>query len=350
MEKFHFKIFVILFFVVHSSTCFSQHGLSAEYYNGTNFEKLVSEKQVNNIQDEWDNTPPVEGLDPHFCSIRWTGKIVAGKTATYVFSAIVDDGIRVWIDDELIINQWDLNDFGVFEGRKILEGFKQYDIKVEYFNALNEAEIQLLWDIEKAYEDQSWGEYFFGVDYDFKPIPMQNFLIPEGEIIAIETPKKQESPIDKKPVVIKSEPKPKTQEKKPSPVLEEPKPRIAQKEVMTIEKAQKYIPKDVQFARAKAEVLETSFGELNTFAQFMIDNPSVTVTIEGHTDVVGDKVKNQELSENRAKKIASYLVKKGISSMRIITVGYGGSRPLKEPIEGEYYPPNRRVVFKLSGL
>ena len=271
-----------------------------------------------------------------------------------MFSAIVDDGIRVWIDGELIINQWDLHDLGVFQGRKVMEAFRQYEIKVEYFNALNEAEVKLMWDIEKAYDDQTWGEYFFGVDYDFKPIPMDNFLIPPEKKVAIQTPitpETKDPPVVKKekPVIAKPKPQAKSQDEKPL-IKEEKLPPPMKKEVMTIEKAQKYIPKNVQFVRAKAEVLESSFDELNTFAKFMLDNPRVSVTIEGHTDVVGDKVKNQELSENRAKKIASYLIKKGISSSRIITVGYGGSQPLKTPVEGEYYPPNRRVVFKLSGL
>lgn len=160
----------------------------------------------------------------------------------------------------------------------------------------------------------------------------------EAEPIVVEKVKK------KKPVV---SPKPKKDKKvvrPPTPVVE------VKREVMTISKAKKYIPKNVQFAISKSEVLESSFGELNTFAQFMLDNPTVSVMIEGHTDVVGDQQKNQELSEDRADKIKHYLIQKGIEEQRIETIGYGGSRPLKTPKEGEYYPLNRRVVFQLSGL
>ena len=129
-----------------------------------------------------------------------------------------------------------------------------------------------------------------------------------------------------------------------------PEPKEVKKEVMTIAKAEKYIPKNVQFVISKSEVLESSYEELNTFAAFMLDNPSISVTIEGHTDVVGDKEKNQILSESRAEKVANYLIEKGINANRIQTIGYGGSKPLKVPAEGEYYPPNRRVVFVLGGL
>lgn len=329
----------------------AQSGLLAEYYDGTNFERFVSKNYVGNIENYWDEEPPVEGIDPHSCSVRWTGKLRPAKTASYVFSAIVDDGIRVWIDGDMIINQWGLNDLGVFEGSKKLVANQEYDLKVEYFNALYEAEIKLMWAVEKPKDDQTWTEYFFGVDYPYEVIGSDYFVRPEIP----EPPKKvvkQAKPVvadkaEKKQAI--TTPKPK-KEKKVAPPSPQPPAPVVKQEVMTIAKAKKYIPKNVQFAISKSEVLESSFGELNTFAHFMLDNPTVSVTIEGHTDVVGDQQKNQELSEARADKISNYLVEKSIERNRIKTIGYGGSRPLKTPKEGEYYPLNRRVVFVLSGL
>ena len=119
---------------------------------------------------------------------------------------------------------------------------------------------------------------------------------------------------------------------------------------MTVAKAKKYIPKNIEFVRTKSDILPSSNEELNTFARFMLANPQVTVTIEGHTDAVGNKGQNQWLSERRANKVARYLVQKGIAGRRIKTEGFGGSRPLKTPVKDEYYPPNRRVEFILAGL
>lgn len=344
---FAFAILVLL------ATCpiisYGQKGLLAEYYDGPNFERFVSKTYVNNIEDYWDEYPPVEGIDPHSCSIRWTGKLKPAETQNYIFSAVVDDGIGVWIDGELIIDRWHLNDLGIFEGTKRLVANQEYDFRVEYFNALLEAEIKLLWAIEKPKEDQTWAEYFFGVDYPYEVIGSDFFLIPEVPQL-VEVPELEPEPVvvskpkKKEPVSL---PKPKKEKKvvpAPTPITE------VKKEVMTIEKAEKYIPKNVQFVISKAEVLESSFEELNTFAKFMMDNPTITVTIEGHTDVVGDKEKNQALSETRADKIKNYLIRKGTEGKRIETIGYGGSQPLKVPKEGAYYPLNRRVVFKLSGL
>lgn len=350
------KISILLMLCLSTvNFCLAQNGLKAEYYDGKDFNRFVSEQYVSNIENFWNDIPPVPGIDPHNCSIRWTGFLKPSETAVYNFSAFVDDGIRVWIDGDLIINQWDLNDVGQFSGSKSLIADQTYDIKVEYFNALYEGEIQLLWAIEKSKEDKSMYERIFGVEYEYKVIASNYF-----------SPVKINEPISV-PIAENTIPKPiktKTQKKpasKPEPIKEPikntsntipnskvPKPHV--KELMTISKAKKYLPKNVEFKRATAEILPSSNSELNVFADFLLENPHISVTIEGHTDAVGVESQNQILSERRADKIAQYLILKGIDENRINTIGYGGSRPLKEPVPNEYYPPNRRVVFNLKGL
>ena len=97
-------------------SCILPTRLKAEYYDGTNFNKFVTAEYVSKIDQSWHHNPPVEGINPYKCSIRWTGKLKPGKSGVYSFSAQVDDGIRVWIDDRLIIDQWGLNDLGRFKG------------------------------------------------------------------------------------------------------------------------------------------------------------------------------------------------------------------------------------------
>lgn len=325
----------------------AQQGLKAEYYDGKDFNKFVAERYVDNIDDRWYDDPPVPGIDPHNCSIRWTGKLSPAKAGSYLFAAVVDDGIRVWIDGEIIINQWNLNDVGVFSGKKTLAAGGTYDIKVEYFNALLEGEIQLLWTMEKTKEEQSWSERIFGVEYEYQVIHGDYF---------VKADKSPSPPVAETPVPANVSKKRKNATTTTTTTAtaiaqqETPPPPPAVKEVMTVAKAEKYIPKNVQFERTTADILPSSTQELDDFATFMIDHPQVTVLIEGHTDAVGVPSQNQFLSERRANKVARYLVQQGIAGERIKTVGYGGSRPLKVPAEGEYHPPNRRVVFVLSGL
>jgi len=336
---------------ISAQMCFSQQGLMAEYYDGDNFDRFVFAKYVDNIEDTWYDTPPVDGINPYKCSIRWTGKLRPVKTATYLFAAVVDDGIRVWINGTIIIDQWNLNDVGIFEGKMKLTAGSEYNLKVEYFNALNEGEIKLLWDIEKPKEEQSWYERVFGVGYKHKVIGAKYFFRPDGElpeVTAVEENSIIENIVEAKPPKKKVE---KTVVETPTEEVKKLSKSLQQVEgVMTVTIAQKYIPKNVQFVHAKAEILPSSNEELNIFAKFMLENPDVKVSIEGHTEPIGNAANNVELSERRAFKVARYLVEQGINGLRIKTAGYGGSRPLKIPKKGEYYPQNRRVVFILSGL
>ena len=138
---------VLLFIALSSLSIsgFGQKGLIAEYYDGRDFDRKVTTRIESTIDLNWNRVPPVPGINPHVCSIRWTGELTPQESGYYTFSARVDDGIRVWIDDELIIDDWQLNDIGIFQGRMKMNGGQSYRLKVEYFNALIEGEIRLLW-------------------------------------------------------------------------------------------------------------------------------------------------------------------------------------------------------------
>lgn len=337
---------VVLVLLGVTTALAQQHGLKAEYYDGVNFDKLVAVKFVDNIDNDWYDTPPVAGIDPHQCSIRWHGKIITAKSGSYDFSARVDDGIRVWIDDRLIIDQWALNDVGVFENSVYLAAYQVYTLKVEYFNALLEGEVRLLWKVPEEEKEQSWFEYFFGEDDPYSVIAPWYFFRPdEVEAVVDNTPPNApaENTSLSEPVTVtpvdNGSPSPQTSQE----VFSNPKP-------ITSVEAEKYIPKNIGFERAKTTILESSIDELDVFAAFMLAHPELSVKIEGHTDPVGDEAANLKLSKNRAYKIANYLANKGIDRKRLSAEGFGGSRPLKMPKNGEYYPANRRVVFILSGF
>ena len=331
----------------------AQQGLKAEYYDGKNFERLVATQYEDKIDHYWNRTPPVEGINPHVCSIRWTGKLRPGKTGTYTFSARVDDGIRVWVDDQLVIDDWHLNDVGIFNGKAYLEAGKLYNLKVEYFNALIEGEVRLLWNIPEG--RQGWLSRFRTKKFEliqpqfFLPGPPDQELptVQEESFVGLDS----EVPT-KKPVKVQA----KRNENKPSKkkvvtnrIEEKPEESKVVEPELTHGVIQDNIPKDILFERTKTNIYEESYKELKRFADFMLKHPELHVKIEGHTDPVGDESKNFQLSERRAYAIASYLVKQGVSHTRISAEGFGGTRPLKMPEDGEYMPRNRRVEFIVSG-
>ncbi len=68
------------------------------------------------------------------------------------------------------------------------------------------------------------------------------------------------------------------------------------------------------------------------------------VVIEAHCDERGSEAYNQKLSERRAKSVKRYLVKNGVSDVKIKTVGYGESKPVALGHDEESWSKNRRAV------
>jgi OOP family OmpA-OmpF porin len=71
----------------------------------------------------------------------------------------------------------------------------------------------------------------------------------------------------------------------------------------------------------------------------------MTIEIKGHTDNTGDEIKNQELSEKRAKAVFDYLISKNISASRLSYRGLGGKEPIDTNETDEGRRKNRRVAF-----
>ena len=165
-----------LFISMVSFSIFSQNGLKADYYDGTNFNRLVGTKIESNIDYYWLEVAPFKDMNPNECSIRWTGRIMSPKTGVFTFSARVDDGIRVWVGGVQVIDNWQLNDIGYASGKVKLNEGKYYDIKIEYFNGLNEAEIKLFWNLPKP-ENLGWYDNLW---YDDKEeiVPAKYFFQP----------------------------------------------------------------------------------------------------------------------------------------------------------------------------
>ena len=331
------SIYVLLVLgAIHLS---AQEGLKAEYFNGTEFNQYVATNFVDHIDFYWNQTPPVEGINPHKCSIRYTGRLKSPQTGSYSFSARVDDGIRVWVGETLIINNWQLNDVGYSEGTIEMKADQFYDIKIEYFNALNEAELRLLWKIPNN-DDRSWLDNWWYGD-EPQVVPTQYFAPPlEKEVKVIPDPKPKLIVQAKPQVKPKTKPQAKTQ-----PKIVSQEPLSVPKKRKVLDTLQRYIPKSVEFDRAASEILPVSFPELDKLAEFLVKNPTRKIRIEGHTDNIGDMDKNVQLSERRAYAVAAYLVKKGGNPNQLSAKGFGGTMPLVRSKNKKYHPENRRVAF-----
>jgi len=107
-----------------------------------------------------------------------------------------------------------------------------------------------------------------------------------------------------------------------------------------------YILRNIRFAFNSYELMSVSFGELDKVAEYMRRHPDVKLRLSGHTDDIGDPDYNMQLSVNRARSTAAYLVSRGIDSTRIVTRGYGETKPLSTERSDEARRTNRRVEIE----
>jgi hypothetical protein len=107
---------------------------------------LVLTRTDASVNFAWDRAAPAAGVQSDNFSVRWTGQLLAPATGTYTFSTTSDDGVRVWVNGQRIINNW--NDHGstvdTSPGIALTAGVR-YTIRVDYYERFGIAQIQLRW-------------------------------------------------------------------------------------------------------------------------------------------------------------------------------------------------------------
>ncbi len=104
---------------------------------------------------------------------------------------------------------------------------------------------------------------------------------------------------------------------------------------------------NIFFETDRYALLPASKSDLDQLVGFLNLNTHIRVEIGGHTDNTGSEPHNQQLSENRAKSVYDYLIRAGISALRLSFKGYGQSQPIagNDTPEGRQF--NRRTDFKI---
>ena len=102
------------------------------------------------------------------------------------------------------------------------------------------------------------------------------------------------------------------------------------------------------FAFNKADITAEGKAKLDAAATTLGAEPTVKLSVEGHTDAVGSVPYNQALSERRAKSVVAYLVSKGVDGARLTPVGYGKTKPVATNDTAEGRAQNRRVDLVVS--
>jgi peptidoglycan-associated lipoprotein len=105
----------------------------------------------------------------------------------------------------------------------------------------------------------------------------------------------------------------------------------------------------VYFDYDSAQVREQDVATLEAHAEYLAENPDVSVTLEGHTDERGAREYNLALGERRALSIRQILMLQGAMREQFRVVSFGEERPAADGSNESAYAQNRRVEIKYSG-
>lgn len=123
-----------------------------------------------------------------------------------------------------------------------------------------------------------------------------------------------------------------------------PDVKIAEEDASAIEIA----ARSVEFETGKSVLKNTSLKNLDQIAEIMAKYRKYKLRVEGHTDNTSNPEANQVLSEQRAKACYDYLISKDIKSRRLISKGYGESKPIADNETPQGRQQNRRVEFHFT--
>ena len=128
--------------VAHAST---GSGLTGAYFNNIDFTAPAATRVDARVNFDWSSGAPLASMSTDTFSVRWTGQVVPQFTETYTFYTISDDGVRLWVNGQLVVSNW--TDHAAVENRGTiaLRGGQRYDIRMDFYERGGLATARLLW-------------------------------------------------------------------------------------------------------------------------------------------------------------------------------------------------------------
>jgi outer membrane protein OmpA-like peptidoglycan-associated protein/tetratricopeptide (TPR) repeat protein len=129
-------------------------------------------------------------------------------------------------------------------------------------------------------------------------------------------------------------------------LLDIPLQQVEKTPILTSSQGQ-IVLKNIFFETGSAKLLPSSLAELNFLKTMLVENPTLRIQIDGHTDNVGNDNDNLILSNARAKAVFDFLISQKISAERLRYKGFGESNPIATNDTAEGRQINRRTAFEI---
>ncbi|NBV24135.1 MAG: hypothetical protein EBS05_19725 [Proteobacteria bacterium] len=122
------------------------HGLLASYYRRTELDSSSAVTRIDQQLDfDWGNNAPVNDVPAESFSARWSGQVAAQFTEGYTFHVEAGGGVRLWLDGQLVLDQWRDRPGEFYSSVIPLTAGQKYDLRIEHFNTSKEAKLRLRW-------------------------------------------------------------------------------------------------------------------------------------------------------------------------------------------------------------
>jgi beta-glucosidase len=130
-------------------------GLKAEYFNNEELRGPAATVRTDErINFDWGRYKPTPELNENNFSVRWTGKLTPAESGNYTLGFTADDGARVFLDNQLLVEAWERNPNKTVTKEIRLEGGRSYDLRMEYRQNNREASARLVWSYPRLVERQ----------------------------------------------------------------------------------------------------------------------------------------------------------------------------------------------------
>lgn len=107
--------------------------------------KLVATRTDSQINLQWDEAQPVEGIPISLASVRWTGVMIPPKSGEYILGIIAEGAVRLFVNDQPVIDSWRRDPDRPLSTTMQLEAGKAYQVRLEYAQLTAKGRIQFGW-------------------------------------------------------------------------------------------------------------------------------------------------------------------------------------------------------------
>jgi len=136
-----------------NATTGSGTGLRGDYFDNSDFTAQKMSRVDATVNFDWSTGSPDATIGADTFSVRWTGQIQAQFSETYTFYTVSDDGVRLWVNGQLLVDNWTDHAPTENSGTIALVAGQLYDIKLELYENGGGAVGKLLWSSASTAKD-----------------------------------------------------------------------------------------------------------------------------------------------------------------------------------------------------